>query len=679
MAVHRRHVRRHLSLVGPILAVALLHAASVDAGDRAFQRHTISSESEYSAVAVLDVDRDGKDDILCGGFWYQAPTWKRHFVRNVEHIRGRFDGYSHLVLDVNADGWNDVITVNFRSQSIRWLEHPGPKLGPWAMRTAAEPGSMETGRLVDIDGDGQLDVLPNGQRFAAWWELQPGNAPIWTRHELPIEVVGHGIGFGDVNGDGRGDVIGPQGWAEAPVDPRRGRWVWHPEFHLGRASVPVLVVDVDEDGDQDLVWTRAHGYGVYWLEQTRVDHARTWVHHSIDTSWSQCHSPLWADLDGNGRQELITGKRYMSHEGRDPGAYDPLVSYRYEFEPNTRTWRRWPISIGQQVGFGLDPKVADLDGDHDLDLIVCGRSGLYWLENIGPRANPTPNASPHYDPSDNVSIVKLSDGSEKKIETGFDLGLRRAHVLSTVERTLGALPSSMDRVPLHLEIGAEERIGEVRLQRVSYQVDSTRRLQAALWLPTPNTSRTAGLVVIGSADDDPAPLTEQLPFQLATRGFACVVPQLRLPNQDDNVETSMAQLWDGVRSVDVLESLPQVDGDRLGCVASGSEARFALLLSAFEPRLKATLCGAETSPLAGFSRKLHGCTLAELLACITPRSLAIRTTKSDVRVSSAIQQAAAWFPFFPVGRAPVLNHGSLRDAAARDWISSQLLPGARQK
>ena len=121
------------------------------AADQAFRRHVVSEESEYSAVCVMDVNRDGKEDILCGGFWYEAPSWKRHFVRNVEHIRGRFDGYSHLPFDVNADGWKDVITVNFRSRSIRWLEHPGPQLGPWSMHTAAQPGSMETGRLFDIN------------------------------------------------------------------------------------------------------------------------------------------------------------------------------------------------------------------------------------------------------------------------------------------------------------------------------------------------------------------------------------------------------------------------------------------------------------------------------------------------------------------------------------------------
>ncbi|MBT5708682.1 MAG: VCBS repeat-containing protein, partial [Verrucomicrobia bacterium] len=111
-----------------------------------------------------------------------------------------------------------------------------------------------------------------------------------------------------------------------------------------------------------------------------------WVKHLIDKTWSQGHSPLWADLDGNGRPEFIDGKRYWAHEGRDPGAKDPLVIYRYEFDPSNRTWVRNTIQENGPAGVGLDPKVADLDLDGDLDLVFPGRSGLYWYENLKPAA-----------------------------------------------------------------------------------------------------------------------------------------------------------------------------------------------------------------------------------------------------------------------------------------------------
>ncbi|MCF7762565.1 MAG: VCBS repeat-containing protein [Verrucomicrobia bacterium] len=358
---------------------------SLQSADLNFRLHPINTNSVFSAVSVMDVNHDGSLDIVCGGFWYEAPDWTQHFVRDVEVINGRPDGYSHLEMDVNRDGWTDLIHVNYRSRSIYWLEHPGSALGEWPKHMVATPGAMETGRLFDVDGNGTLDVLPNGWDFVAWWELlpgKPGTEPVWERHNLPAEAAGHGNGFGDVNGDGRGDIIGIHGWLEAPVDRKTGTWQWHPEFELGRTCVPVIVADVDEDGDTDLVWALGHDYGVYWLEQHTQNGARTWKKHLVDDSWSQGHSPLWVDLDNNGKPEFVNGKRFWSHDGKDPGARDPLVIYRYEFDQAAGKFQRYTIQSNGPAGVGLDPKAADLDGDGDLDLVLPGRSGLYWYENL---------------------------------------------------------------------------------------------------------------------------------------------------------------------------------------------------------------------------------------------------------------------------------------------------------
>ncbi len=245
------------------------------------------------AAAVFDVNKDGKLDIVCGGYWYEAPTWKKHFLRNVEIRNGRPDGYAHQVLDVNNDGWPDLVTVNWRTASIKWIEHPGKNIvndPEWTAHVVATPGAAETGRFVDLLGDGTPALLPSGINFAAWWELRrPARGtkatPEWIRHELPRELAGHGIGAGDINGDGRMDIVGRYGWAEAPEDRRQGRWVWHADFDLEQASIPILVVDVDGDGLNDIVYTRAHDYGVYWLQQKRTkDNHITWIKHAIDTS-----------------------------------------------------------------------------------------------------------------------------------------------------------------------------------------------------------------------------------------------------------------------------------------------------------------------------------------------------------------------------------------------------------
>ncbi|MFK5924406.1 MAG: VCBS repeat-containing protein [Verrucomicrobiota bacterium] len=360
--------------------ILFLTASPAFSSELSFKLHLLGKKSTYSAAAVDDINGDGQLDIICGGWWYEAPYWRRHFVRDVKKIRGWFDGYSHLPYDVDGDGDTDFINVNYRSKSIYWIEHPDDLLQPWPKHLIAEPGAMETGRLHDIDDDGQLDILPNGNKFAAWWQRQGKK---FIRRDLPLQLAGHGTGFGDIDGDGRADIVGLNGWMQAPANRITGKWQWHPEFELKkRPSVPILIVDVDDDGDNDIVWGEGHDYGLFWEEQ-KIDSKgqRNWQHHLIDQSWSQAHAPLWADLDGDGQDELIAGKRYMAHDGKDPGAHDPLVIYSYQFNKKNKTWEKRLIIKDQQVGFGLDPQVIDLDKDGDLDLVCPGRSGLYWLEN----------------------------------------------------------------------------------------------------------------------------------------------------------------------------------------------------------------------------------------------------------------------------------------------------------
>ncbi|MBN1816610.1 MAG: VCBS repeat-containing protein, partial [Sedimentisphaerales bacterium] len=198
--------------------------------------------------------------------------------------------------------------------------------------------------------------------------------------DLPQPAAGHGIGAGDVDSDGRCDVVAPNGWAQQQAD---GSWVWLAEFQLGTTSIPILVHDVDGDGDNDIVWGMGHNYGIYWFQQGKdADGKRTWTKHTIDQSWSQPHYMLFVDLDGDGIEDLLTGKRYYAHNGHDPGGNDPVCVYYYTFNRTAKQWTRHLLHEGGQVGFGINTAVADIDDDGDIDVLAPGKSGLYLLENL---------------------------------------------------------------------------------------------------------------------------------------------------------------------------------------------------------------------------------------------------------------------------------------------------------
>lgn len=600
-----------LSVLGAFMAATTVQPRAAELPS--FQVHVLDAESTYCAAAVLDVDGDGKRDVVSGGSWFAAPDWKRQRLREVEQIRGRYDDYSNLPLDVNGDGRIDLVSANYRSELLYWVENVGSQR-EWPRHVIDQPGPSETGRLADIDGDGDLDLLPNGTKYAAWWELvRSAGAPLWTRHDLPEELAGHGLGFGDINGDGRGDVVCPRGWAEAPEDRRSGRWVFHSDWRLHRdGSIPLLVHDVDADGDADLVWGRGHHLGLYWLEQGTRDGQRTFTWQAIDTSWSQGHSLLLADLDRDGQTEIVAGKRYLGHDGRDVGEYDPLGIYAYQFDRETRSFRRTTLAAGGRVGFGLDPKAEDLDGDGDLDLICPGRSGLYWLENrLGQPASPAVAVeSPRY--ADHSKVLELRDanGAARPVESAADLAIRRQHILAGMAEAMGNLPDPHQRVPLATEtLGRDETERYVRL-RIAFTAEPGDRVPAYLLLPKNPTGPAAAMLCLhqttGIGKGEPAGLgglkTLHYAHELANLGFVCLVPDY--PSFGDYPfdfrkqaahyrSGSMKAIWNNLRAVDLLESLPEVDPDRIGCIGHSLGGHNSLFTAAFDQRLRAvvTSCG----------------------------------------------------------------------------------------
>jgi len=366
-------------VIGGLASVAgLLVALSARSPEISFERKTIDlGVSETCAVG--DFNGDGKPDIFSGEAWYENPTWKKHVVRHLDEYGTYLASLSDHAMDVDGDGKVDIVSSGWHSKKLWWSRNTGK--GMWEDHPIDQGFNVEFSFLVDLDNDGKArELLPQlgGKGPTLWYEYSGGE---FKKDIVSTENYGHGIGAGDVNGDGRNDIVTPKGWLEAPPDPRAGEWKFHPEYNLGGTGF-IYVIDINGDGLPDLLTGMGHDYGIFWMEQ-RPDH--TWVKHVIDQSWSQSHAMTLADINGDGRKDLITGKRFMAHDGHDPGEHDPLGIYWYEYrkaQDGSIVWSRHVVEYGSRAGGGMDIPVADFDGDGQMDFAVGGKSGLFLFKSV---------------------------------------------------------------------------------------------------------------------------------------------------------------------------------------------------------------------------------------------------------------------------------------------------------
>lgn len=391
------------ALIGGIALGVSSFAVAADSPK--FKKFKLSDKFYSEGCTAGDFNKDGMRDYAAGPFWYEGPDFqKRHTIYPPHAFNNSDNGneYSKNFLafsdDFNADGWDDILVVGFPGEDTSWFENPQGRDEPWKKHVALKVTDNESPRFGDVNSDGKRDLICSSGGFLGWAERSSDPDAEWTFHKIMSAPDGrfqrftHGLGYGDVNGDGRIDLLEMKGWWEQPAnltnDPQ---WKFHP-VDFGGGGAQMYTYDVDGDGDADVITSReAHNYGLWWYEQSKDAAGNaTFIRHTIlpgnpkknldGVQFSQLHAIALVDMDGDGLKDIITGKRRFAHgpEG-DPDPKAPPVIYWFQLKRENGRVTYTPHLIDNDSGVGTQVTVTDMNGDGKPDVLVGNKRGQFVL------------------------------------------------------------------------------------------------------------------------------------------------------------------------------------------------------------------------------------------------------------------------------------------------------------